>query len=226
MAAEMLEYRVDGAARRCPVWLPPDFTSDRRWPLVVFLHAYEERGDDGEHLVVGIGPALESEPGMFPCIVLLPQCPQGHVWSVVDRPWAEGMSGAEHHIDAAIDAVLGHYPVDATKIALTGASMGGYGVFGYGAERAERFHALAPICGGGDMGRAEVLTRTPLWAVHGSDDDVVPADESRRMITAITAAGGTRHRYTEVEGAGHDVWDVAYRDPSFLRFLSSGTLPR
>ena len=39
------------------------------------------------------------------------------------------------------------------------------------------------------------------------------------MIAAIEAAGGAEVRYTEVEGAGHDVWDVAYRDAEFAAFL-------
>lgn len=221
----MLEHRVDGRVRRTPVWVPPGFSNDRRWPLIVFLHAYEERGDDGEHLEVGIGPALVADPDAFPCIVVLPQCPRDRVWSVVDRPWAAGMASAEHYIDAAIEAVLARYSVDSERVALTGASMGGYGVFCYGAERADSFHALGPVCGGGIAGLARRLTSTPLWAVHGAEDVVVPPDESRRMIEALESAGGTRHRYTEVGGAGHDVWNVAYRDPSFVRFLVSGALP-
>ena len=54
-----LHFEVDGRARRAAVWMPPDAARHERWPLVVFLHAYEERGDDQEHLAVGIGPALE-----------------------------------------------------------------------------------------------------------------------------------------------------------------------
>lgn len=221
----MLEFHVDGQPRRAPVWVPEGFDSGRSWPLLVFLHAYEERGDHAEHLDVGIGPALASNAELFPCVVVLPQCPRSHVWSVVDRPWAEGMEGAEAHIDAAIAAVLDRYPIDRERIALTGASMGGYGVFGYGAAHPNRFCAFGPICGGGDVARAAAFRDRPLWAVHGAADDVVPPSESRAMVDAIIEAGSTSAIYTELSDAGHDVWNDAYRHPPFVEFLLSGKLP-
>ena len=76
-----LEFSIEGRLRRAPLWLPPGYDPSRRWPLLVFLHAYEERGDDFEHLAVGIGPALEERPDLYACLVLLPQCPREPVWS-------------------------------------------------------------------------------------------------------------------------------------------------
>jgi predicted peptidase len=74
------------------------------------------------------------------------------------------------------------------------------------------FAAVVPIAGGGDPAFAEQLARVPLWAVHGSDDKLVPPGLSRRMIEAIRAAGG-QPKYTEIDNVGHDSWMPAYEDP-------------
>lgn len=215
-----IEFTVAGRRRRAPLWLPPGYDPARRWPLVVFLHAYEERGDDFEHLGVGIGPALDEHPELYSCIVLLPQCPRDLVWAVVDRPWAEGCGSAESHLDACIGAACARYPIDPARIALTGASMGGYGTFVYGARRAALFRAFGPVCGGGIPAEAAPLADAPVWIVHGTADDVVPVAESRVMVEAIRAHGGRGSlEFTEIDGAGHDVWNLAYRDPRFAAFL-------
>lgn len=218
----MLDYALsDGTTRRCPVWLPESFDPQRSWPLIVFLHAYEERGADNEHLGVGIGPALDARPELYRAVVLLPQCPADRVWSSVDRPWSAGCASAEEHIDASLEAALEAYPIDPARVALTGASMGGYGTFVHGARRGSRYARLAPVCGGGRVEDAAALTDVPLWVVHGTADDVVPIEESQRMVDAVRAAAPARDRlrFDAVEGAGHDVWDRAYVDADFVRFL-------
>ena len=133
-----IPFEVDGATRHVAVWLPDNYDPGRVWPAILFLHAYEERGDHLEHLSVGIGPALERHPHLYQAIVLLPQCPEDRVWSVVDRSWADGMQDAEAHLDAALDAALDRLPIDPGRVALTGASMGGYATFAYGARHSSR----------------------------------------------------------------------------------------
>ena len=59
-----LHFEVEGPQRRAAVWMPADAGARTDWPLLVFLHAYEERGDDFEHVDVGIGPALRTHPDL------------------------------------------------------------------------------------------------------------------------------------------------------------------
>jgi dipeptidyl aminopeptidase/acylaminoacyl peptidase len=49
---------------------------------------------------------------------------------------------------------------------------------------------------------AERLAATPLLVMHGSDDPVVPYEQSEALVAAVRAAGGTAelHRY---DGEGH-----------------------
>lgn len=213
-----LEYEVDGRRRQAALWLPAGYDPARRWPLVVFLHAYEERGDDGEHLAVGLGPTLAARPELYPALVLMPQCPADRVWAALDRAWAQGFESAEHDVDAALAATLAAYPIDPARVALTGASMGGFATFVHGARRRGTYRAFAPLCGGGEPEHARALAGAPLWAFHGAEDEVVPVEESRRMVAAHRAAGGDA-RYTELPGRGHAIWDEVYVDPALAAFL-------
>ena len=72
--------------------------------------------------------------------------------------------------------------IDADRVYLTGLSMGGYGTWSLGMAEPERFAAIAPICGGGELlkillvtpARKEALQKLPVWAFHGGKDPVVP----------------------------------------------------
>jgi len=199
---------VGGASRTYVVYVPENYDPARRWPLVVFLHGMGERGDDGLiQSEVGIGTAIRRNEGRFPCIVVMPQCPD-------DRKWTDAFD----HIDRAIAGVSKDYTIDPDRMLLTGLSMGGFGTWSYGAEHADRFAALMPICGGGNVEDAPALATLPIWAFHGGSDETVPPQRSREMVEAVEAAGGDI-RYTEYPEAGHNSWDRAYGDPEAIAWL-------
>ncbi|MDA0373981.1 MAG: phospholipase, partial [Planctomycetota bacterium] len=183
-------------------------------------HGYGERGRDGEHLPVGLGPVLDEFPERFPGIVVLPQCPADRVWVSIDRPWAHGLPGAEEHVDAAVAVARRTFWIDPARITLTGLSMGGFGTFVHGSRRTDVFRAFAPVCGGGQPGDAEriVAEGKPLFVVHGALDDVVEVEESRRMVAEAEAVGASVV-YREYADLDHVCWDRAYREAELARFL-------
>ncbi len=202
------QLNIDGQSRRFIVYCPTDYNPTVRWPLIVFLHGRDERGDDGwMATTVGLGPAVRQSPERFRGVVLFPQCPV-HCW------W----DGVFRHLDAIITATEATYAVDPQRIVLTGISMGGYGTWRYGASRAKRFAALMPICGGGDPADAPLLARFPIWAFHGADDPVVPPAASRSMVAAVRSAGGNV-TYTEYLKVAHDCWTRTYQSPEVIHWL-------
>src|SRR5438874_10867368 len=90
--------------------------SQRRWPLILFLHGAGERGTN-VWKVTTHGPSkfIQSHPE-FPFILVTPLCPSNQVWS-------------SEVLLALLDEAEGAYRVDKSRVYLTGLSMGGYGTW-------------------------------------------------------------------------------------------------
>ena len=199
---------VKGKERRYVVYVPHDYAPEKKWPLILSLHGAGERGDDGLlQTEVGIGRAIRLHADRFPCLVVMPQCPKGVWWDKVIEDFETALAQTEKE-----------YTIDASRVYLTGLSMGGFGTWTYGAAHPERFAALAPICGGGKPADADALARIPIWAFHGADDNTVSPSKSREMVEAVKKAGGDI-KYTEFPKTGHNSWDAAYDDPATMKWL-------
>ncbi len=195
---------------------PETVNPGQRYPLLLYLHGIGERGSDNRaqlrFLPTWMASAVRRRE--FPCFLLAPQCRDTSYW--VETPRAFDRAAPRQSpglmmqvVIRAVDDVIAHFPVDERRLYLTGLSMGGYGSWDLGTRLADRWAAVAPICGGGDELYADRLAGVPVWAWHGDADDVVPVGKSRKMIEAIRAAGGSP-RYTELPGVGHDSWTPAY----------------
>ncbi len=96
--------------------------------------------------------------------------------------------------------------------------MGGYGTWALAAAHPEKFAAIAPICGGGEIEDAPKLANMPIWVFHGAKDATVPLQASKDMVEALKAAGG-KPKFTIYPDAGHDSWTVTYENPEFYQWL-------
>ena len=211
-----------GDTSRWAAWTPPGWTREKSWPGVVFLHGAGECGEDGlKPTRVGLGPALVANPERWPCVVVFPQKPRE------DDEWEEH----EDIVLEILEAARAEFHIDPERLALTGISQGGHGVWMFGARYATSWSCLAPVCGyGRPRTVARRVARLPVWAFHGSLDDVVDPDESRRIIAAIRneksalglePEGNTGARLTLYPDANHNSWDPAYAEPALPEWLLS-----
>jgi predicted peptidase len=204
---------------------PKAYDAAKKYPLVVFFHGAGERGDDNQkQLVHGMGDfASEAIMDKYPAFVIAPQCPNGQKWADVD--W----SAEDHKLPEKpspsmqlslelLAALQKEFSIDASRLYVTGLSMGGYGTWDAIQRNPQFFAAAAPICGGGDSTAVEKIKSLPIWAFHGDQDNAVKVKRSRDMIAALKAAGG-EPKYTEYKGVGHDSWTATYRDPAFYEWL-------
>lgn len=227
---------VDGRPYAYRVFVPRQWTPDRAWPVILFLHGAGERGGDNvAHTRVGLPRILRRRP-QFQAVVVMPQCPRSTWW---------GDPTVEKRVFAALEDAISVYRGDPRRIYLTGLSLGGYGTWAFGYKYPERFAALVPVCGGvqarsrippppwhpaarptGDIYAltAQRIGTTPVWAFHGEDDGTIPVTESRRLVEALRSAGGTV-RYTEYDDVGHNSWDRAYSEPELWTWLLSQKRP-
>ena len=75
-----------------------------------------------------------------------------------------------------------------------------------------------PICGGVDPANAERYRGMNISFFHGSNDDLVNVDYSRRMDKALTEKG-IAHTYKEYPGVKHDSWTRTYADSKVLAWM-------
>jgi predicted peptidase len=213
---------VEGKPHKYQVWVPATYDASRKWPAILFLHGVGERGHDGKkQTTVGLGPALRDGTVKAEAIVIFPQCPEEQRW----------VNAAPIAI-AALDDAERQFSIDEDRVALTGMSMGGAGVWALAAAYPTRWSALAPICGYvhrpanvpelGNVTKesyadfASRLPLVPIWIFHGSDDDTVPVTESRAMADVL----GENAAYTEFPCVGHYAWDPAYTGTHLVQWLT------
>ncbi len=175
--------------------------------LLLFLHGGGESGQRLADLQKYGPPRLMAEGMQFPYYVLAPQNPEKEKWWNI------------HTVVALLDRILDEYPVDRSRIYLTGLSRGGTACWQLATQYPERFAAMAVICG---------LTPEPYahWidpdlgirVYHGEADPVIPVAESDRMVARLRELG-REVEYTRYEGVGHNAWDLAYSTPGFFEWF-------
>lgn len=204
---------------------PQNSDSTKKYPLVLFLHGAGERGKDNEkQLLHGVcNFASTDNLQNYPCYIIAPQCPLNFRWVETDWKLPSHIQAEEPalYLQKAIrllDTLCKSLNVDTNRIYITGLSMGGFGVWDAACRYHEKFAAAVPVCGGGDTSKAVLLKNIPVWAFHGSQDNLVMPQRSRDMIQAMKNCGGNP-KYTEYPDVGHGAWVPAYKDAELYKWL-------
>lgn len=221
---QKLTFQASAPETRCGylLFLPQGYApkGDKEWPLILFLHGAGERGTDLNLVALAGPPKLVKERPDFPFVVVSPQCPANETWDAKT-------------VMALLDHVLATHRIDRTRVYLTGLSMGGYGSWRLAALHPERFAAVAPICGGGEMIDALLQSKPQkaamktlgVWAFHGAKDTTVPLAESERMVEIFKKFGVTDIQLSVDPEARHDSWTKAYADPKLYDWFLTHRRP-
>jgi predicted peptidase len=189
------------------LYLPKGYgRSQKKWPLMLFLHGRGERGSNLEMVKLHGPPKLIEAGQEFPFIVVSPQCPNEEWWT-------------KEKLGTLLDDLEQHLQVDTSRIYLTGLSMGGAATWGMATVFPNRFAALAPICGGGDETLMGKITHVPVWAFHGAKDELVPLEESTKLVNELKRLGSKKVKFTVYKNAGHDSWTRAYANPKLYEWM-------
>ena len=192
------------------LFLPESYvqSNNQKFPLILFLHGAGERGSDLDSVKRhGIPKIVETNPD-FPFIAVSPQCPEDSWWT-----------SELHTINGLIEEIVEKYQVDTSRIYLTGLSMGGFGTWSLASMYPERFAAIAPVCGGGEVRQIlRSLVEMPIWTFHGQKDDVIPFSRSEEIVTALKKHGSSI-KFTIYPEAGHDSWTKTYDNPELYKWF-------
>lgn len=153
------------------LWIPADYSPERRWRLIISLHGQSGNGPDFmKNWLADVQRAGDT-------FLLCPSAQRGG--------WGRSLPGHHHVLDPLRD-VLASYAVDPDQVFLDGASMGGNGSFEFVCLYPDLFAGAAPRSGGPlfrtlKKGEAAVtpeglgmLQATPLYWVVGAKDPKLP----------------------------------------------------
>ena len=205
-AEALTQHSLQTASETLSYWLytPANATADM--PLIVYLHGGSGKGSDLNVLMTNDGFPLylrSGQLGEVPAYVVIPQLSASH----------RGWSDIKNALRELITTVQHNYAIDTGRISLTGHSMGGKGTFDIALAYPKLFARVAPLSGSVTVNdqNVQTLANTPLWAVVGSADTIVPPDSSQAFIAALQTAGANAH-LAVLDGAGHFDVPAAYLD--------------
>lgn len=213
---------------------PENFSEDKPYPVVLFLHGAGERGDDNKKQLVH-GSNLftnKTNRGAFPAIVIFPQCPKTSYWSnaEVDRssypislifPKDKEASKPMQLVIDLMQNITSKAYVNKDKVYVGGLSMGGMGTFEILSRQPDMFAAAFAICGDGNAELTKnYAKKVDIWVFHGANDNVVDPKGSVKMVNAILENGG-KPNFTLYADDNHNSWDSAFAEPELLTWLFS-----
>jgi len=209
---------IDNTPQFCRSYLPVNYDASKKWPLVIYLHGYNPDNpeiydwwdSDKRHTSVSdIHNMIYIEPH--------------------GRGNTSYLGIGDRDVMKCIEMAKEKFNVDEERIYLTGASMGGYGVWNIATRHPELFAAIAPVYGGGDYhvftskenidkmtewekylndkssesALMESLINMPILVSHGDQDQNVNVNNSRYLVRMLQR-WNYNVKYHEVPGKGHE----------------------
>lgn len=209
-------------------YLPQDYNKNSNdYPIVIFLHGIGERGTtstdpttlkNSVQKVANVGLAKYVKYGQqYPFILISPQLKSSY-----------GTWPASYVMDV-LNHVKKYLRINEKRIYITGLSLGGFGTWTTLAAYPDVFAAAVPICSGGNaLSKACAIAseNIPLWAFHGTSDNIVSYTVTTKMIDAVNACTPKPDplaKTTLFSGLGHIIWDKVYKETNAVNWMISFT---
>jgi len=211
---------IDDSPQFCQAYLPPGYTPNKKWPMVVILHGanFDNPPTVGWAGGWGVWSRHSDRADIYHVIELEP----------IGRfnSFYRGMG--EQDVLRCIKMAKERFSVDDNRVYLGGISMGGAGTWEMGSRHPELFAAISPNLGVFDyhvstpaseaakfsprdlyfaeaqstLVQVESLLTTPIFVNHGDADPVIDVNQSRYAVRMLQR-WGYNIRYWEHPGGGH-----------------------
>lgn len=197
---------TSGLGLNYSLYLPANYDSQKKYPLLVFLHGWGERGNDLNILYNNSNtiPGILKGGNYYDAIIVSPQSPSS---------W--GSASNYGRVMPLINEIMGKYSVDTERISLTAHSDGVWGLWKIVNNNPGFFSVVVPIGSGSDPDNYNGLTDTKVWSYWMTRDntqetnpDGTPTTNKSALIEAINSAGGDA-KVTRIEG-GHGSTRLVY----------------
>ena len=205
--------------------------SGEKQPLVLWMHGSGECGTDNRiHITANRGATAFAEY-TDDASVIAAQYPESY-----HTPFEEGEEKIMEDWLAAytelIQSLIEEGKVDADRVYLTGASMGGGLVLRYMTDYPELFARVVAMCSRGtineDLSVLEAVADKPIWLFHAESDFVNPSVNSKEVYEKLVELGNKDAKLTifsdedlEKLGVGfsHAIWAPVLNDMEMMEWL-------
>ncbi|SHF05896.1 prolyl oligopeptidase family serine peptidase [Chryseobacterium sp. OV279] len=178
-------------------------------PLIVFLHGSGERGNNLE-AVKAHSPFTYKNLMKEPVAILAPQCPADSWWDTVT-------------VYNLIKEIQEKYKIDASRIYLTGLSLGGWGTLKLAMEHPEMFAAVVPVCAPTDLIMYSNINQYKdlnMKIFHGGMDDIVLPENALNFYQRLHPVNPSAELVI-FPNDNHNSWDSTYSDPKLYEWMFS-----
>jgi predicted peptidase len=202
---------------------PEPVEPGKKYPLVLVLHGWGERGKDNHKQLAHFGEVFLKAGNRkhHPCFVVIPQADGSWVQhAVFDNPIRLTKAPPANLVMAneIVKTVMNKQPVDADRLYLTGFSNGACGLWELLEREPQVWAAAAPFAGAGDpavIGRAKNVA---IWAFHGERDKTIPIARMHELVNAVRASGGDP-MYSIIPKGEHGQALFALNEPNLIRWM-------
>lgn len=169
------------------VYVPPSYTPDKSWPVILALHGVGSIGY--EQIMAWLKFSTHNDE----FILVGPTYGPGLWWN----------EEAEKLVLSVLDQVKHEYHVDTNRIYITGFSSGGHGTWYIAIRYHWLFAAANPIAGECPIPSLLVnLIHVPVYVIHGAKDMVIPVEAARDAHSKLEKLG-YRSIYKEMPELKH-----------------------
>ncbi len=188
---------------------PDDYSPDKKYPIIVYLHGYGFVFSDIQKLKDECPLQRNRIPSnTTSCILIAPKCSEIN--------WLFHFES----LSAFFDYIVKLPCCDPSRLYLCGTSMGAYTSWIVLMAKQNFFAAAVICCGGGPYWGSQFFTNTPIRLVHGKKDPTVLFRESEIMASRINEKGGKVELIAH-ENLTHNVWTVTFTNPDTYQWLFS-----
>lgn len=199
------------------IYLPKDYSTDKKYPVLFFLHGNGSRGNDNLSQMnnARICDTLLADPNTSDIIIIAPQCSSDSAWVLHDAK-TEGNYTMDKELSPYLAEALNVFDYWCSKLStdkdryyLYGNSNGGHACYDLMSRFPDKWAAAVIVAGCGDLAQADKIKDIPIWIHHGTTDTLVPYETSTKMVEVLKQAGaGDNIMLTTYEGEGHTIFNA------------------
>lgn len=225
----------------------PNKNQEKKIPLVILLHGRGERGtENGSRIYRNVGFLMNENSLLsvksqekYPCYILVPQCSdktENEEWAkwignTPETPFKGLGKDGSYHLNSIssdsgkatlelIEQLIKEKSIDASRIYITGLSMGGFGTWDFIARKPNLFAAAIPMAGYSDPNQIQKIKEIPIWIFHGNQDQWNPVEGSRNMYQLLKNQN-VDVKYTEYNLGHGDTFKKAFKEPELISWMFS-----